>query len=62
MQQPDRPTSVDLLAELDELAAMARAGIRKLAAGEAVNGVSTLQKIENRAKDAARHARDREAA
>lgn len=51
------PESVDLIAELDALAAEAQQALKRLQIGEAKNGVSSLQKIRARAADAARHGR-----
>lgn len=52
-----RSPTVDVLAELDELALMARKARRAIDAGEAVTGSSALARIEAKANDAARWAR-----
>jgi hypothetical protein len=53
---PGGPT-VDLLATLDELRAMAKQAQLDLAAGVAVTGTTALRRIELAAADAARWAR-----
>jgi hypothetical protein len=53
-------TAPDLLAELDAIADQARDAQAKLRAGLAVNGATALRRIEERAKDAAAAARDRD--
>lgn len=50
-------TTVDLLAELDELRAMAKKAQLDIAAGVAPTGSTALRKIELKAADAARWAR-----
>lgn len=54
---PSGTTTVDLLAELDELRAMAKRAQRDIAAGVAPNGSTALRRIELKAADAARWAR-----
>lgn len=59
MRPPSRDTStVDLVAELDALAAMAEEARRRLAAGMSLNGATALARIQHRASDAARWARN----
>lgn len=53
-----RDTTVDLLAELDALADMANEARKQIAAGYASTGSSALQRIQYRATDAARWARE----
>lgn len=48
----------DLLAALDELAGVARRAQQSLEDGTSLNGRGALQKIQHRASDVARHARE----
>lgn len=48
--------TLDLIAELEALSAIAAEGLRKLSHGEAVNGRCSLVKLKHRADDAVRHA------
>lgn len=57
MSAGDRQTP-DLVGELDRIVEEAREARRKLAAGHALTGRSALRRIEERAMDAARHARE----
>lgn len=50
--------TVDPLEELDAIASQADDALRKLRDGRSLTGTSDLTKIKNRARDAARRARE----
>lgn len=50
-------STIDVLEELDGIAADAQRALDRIAAGTAVNGLGALARIRDRAEDAARHVR-----